>query len=461
MGLIKSAFDIAKQSFDSSVKDSVRDYYRCEGLGEGILMAPGKKVIRQGAHNNGSSDVLSDGSVFDVSAGQCAIVLENGKIHDIVVCYTDEGAGQYQFKTDQVPSFWGTDKFMKNLQKTFTEMIDRAFAGGQTTNTHRLIYLNLRPLMGMKAGAGDIYFRDAEMNTTLTVGVHGTFSYSIADPITFYTTCIKDTSRSFSITEGDGANLQANLKTALQSKLTSTFAVISQMNIPYDQIQGSTDLFINAANEALGDRWSKYGIVLDPVGSNFVLKVDEKDRKRIEEFQTRRTYGGDEQALRGQIVERQLNAMEAAASNEGGATVGLMGMGMMGNVQGMMGMNQMAPPMQPTPPQPAQPNTPSNGSGSTPPQQSSSAPTGNTGWTCSCGSVNQSKFCPGCGAQQPEPPKNETWVCSCGTENNSKFCGNCGSPRPEKATGCTKCGWKPENPQQQVKFCPECGNPLT
>ena len=40
-------------------------------------------------------------------------------------------------------------------------------------------------------------------------------------------------------------------------------------------------------------------------------------------------------------------------------------------------------------------------------------------WTCSCGTVNNGKFCTECAAPRPAE---EGWTCSCGTVNKGKFC---------------------------------------
>lgn len=48
-------------------------------------------------------------------------------------------------------------------------------------------------------------------------------------------------------------------------------------------------------------------------------------------------------------------------------------------------------------------------------------------WKCTCGSINESKFCPECGYPAPPP----VWLCpDCGARNQGKFCTDCGAKRP-------------------------------
>ena len=61
----------------------------------------------------------------------------------------------------------------------------------------------------------------------------------------------------------------------------------------------------------------------------------------------------------------------------------------------------------------------------------------------------------------PIPPVSSDWTCAkCGTVNHEgQFCTNCGTQRPAEAVSyaCSKCGWKPKDPNNLPKFCPECG----
>ena len=138
------------------------------------------------------------------------------------------------------------------------------------------------------------------------------------------------------------------------------------------------------------------------------------------------------------LVGAQADAMKAAASNEGGAMNGFIGMGMAMNAGGMNAQNLFAMGQQQT-------------------QQTASSAPDADGWKCACGATATGKFCPECGSPKPAE---DGWACSCGTVNKGKFCQNCGARKPEGAPlyRCDKCGWEPEDPHNPPKFCPECGD---
>ena len=136
-------------------------------------------------------------------------------------------------------------------------------------------------------------------------------------------------------------------------------------------------------------------------------------------------------------------AMQAAAANEGaGAAMAFMGMNMAQNAGGINAQNLYAMGQQQAAQQPA---------------AAPAAPAAD-GWKCSCGAVNNGKFCTECGAKKPE----DGWTCSCGSVNKGKFCPNCGAKKPDGVPQykCDKCGWEPEDPKNPPKFCPECGDPF-
>ena len=68
--------------------------------------------------------------------------------------------------------------------------------------------------------------------------------------------------------------------------------------------------------------------------------------------------------------------------------------------------------------------------------------------------------------QNPIPPVPSEWMCgNCGNLNHEgQFCTNCGIQRPADMKApvakCSKCGWKPKNPNNLPNFCPQCGSPF-
>lgn len=490
MGLIKMAFS----SVGSTLADQVNEYFRCDGMSQDTMCVTATKVLRGKAVNNGTADYISTGSVFDVAVGQAALLVEDGKVHDMVIADTNDGAGQYKYDSATAPSILGSG--FQDLLPSIKEIGRRFTAGGQATHTMRLIYINLKPMVNNKIGFGKVPFRDGEMNLSLNAQGHGTFEFKIFDPGMFYENCIHDISKPFSRTSGDGEQFISQIKTDMKPKFGIAISKLSSKRIPYDQIIAYADDLAEEMNAVLDTKWTNKGIKLTSLSVE--LNVDDESKERIAKFQEARTAGSDPSLLYAMDRMSINKARETAAGNEGGAMAGFMGMGMAGGsmsqpmsdamYQQQMQMNMMNQQNQQAQynqynQQPAQP---ASASAPAPAQASAAADS----WTCSCGRTNTGRFCAECGSPKPEPKKEEKggWTCECGHQNTGKFCAECGKPQPKpdgwtcscgavnkgkfcpecgakKPAGeplykCDKCGWEPEDPKHPPKFCPECGDPF-
>jgi len=98
MGLIRAAVG----AIGSTLHDQWKEAIRCEDLGNEILM---KKVSTP-------TNVISAGSTIIVQPGQCAIIVDNGKVIDATA---EEGV--YKFDESSTPSF-----FAGQFKNTFKEM---------------------------------------------------------------------------------------------------------------------------------------------------------------------------------------------------------------------------------------------------------------------------------------------------------------------------------------------------
>ena len=140
MGLIK----LIKSSVERTFADSIKEYYRCDNMTNDVLVMPATKVMRNGACNNASDRVITNGSVFDVAAGQAALLIENGKVYDFVLATEDAFAGQYKYDSTVEPSFLAAPSIKEALKVGIQTAKENFMYGGQSHNTMNIIYINLK-----------------------------------------------------------------------------------------------------------------------------------------------------------------------------------------------------------------------------------------------------------------------------------------------------------------------------
>ena len=431
MGLIKMAVGAVGSTF----RDQVLDYFRCDGMDESILVMPAVKVMRNGVVNNASENVISNGSVFDVAVGQCAILVENGKVHDFVVG-TNDTAGQYKYDSSAEPSILGGG--IKDIGGMFSTMMKRFRAGGQSTNTMRLMYVNMLEIHGNKIGIGRVPFMDNRWGVLVQLQGYGTYSYRITHPAVFYEKVCGNFTDTYPRTK-----LAETMKNELLAALQPALAEINPLcKNGYQDIVAMPVKVGEAVNNVMREEWEeRRGITIEAVALAS-LTVDENSQARIEKMDDARVFGNGNVGV-GRMVDAQANAMESAAENQAGAFTGFMGMGMAMN-QGGHNANELLMHQQAQQPVTAQ-NT------AVQPEQD--------GWKCECGKENgKGKFCSECGKPKPVEDK---WMCSCGHESKGKFCSECGRKKPEVFNiKCPSCGFEIKDAEKEPKFCPECGTRL-
>ena len=427
MGLIKAGIG----SLGGTLADQWKEFFYCEAMNKDVLVTKGqKRVSGRSSNTKGNDNIISNGSGIAVADGQCMIIVEQGKI--VEVCAEP---GEYTYDSSTEPSIF-TGSFGESLKQTFQAVGKRFTYGGDTGKDQRVYYFNTKELIDNKFGTPNpIPFRvvDSKIGLDIDVSVrcNGVYSYKIADPLLFYSNVCGNVSGEYRRSE-----LDSQLKTEFISALQPAFAKLSEMGLRPNQMIAHTADMEAAMNEALSSKWSSLRglqVVSIALGS---VTLPEEDAQLIKQLQ-RTAIMRDPTMAAATLVGAQADAMKAAASNEGGAMTGFMGMGMAMNAGGMNAQNLFAMGQQQ--------------------QQAASAPAAN-GWKCNCGATATGKFCPECGS--PKPADGGSWTCSCGTANTGKFCQNCGSKKPAGIPQyrCDKCGWQPEDPTKAPKFCPECGD---
>lgn len=431
MGLIRAVTG----SVLGTLSDQWKEYFYCEAMDSDVLVVKGEKVTTGVIKNNrGNDNIISNGSGIVVADGQCMLIVQQGKI--VEVCAEP---GEFTFDSSSEPSIF-TGNLMDAIGGTIGTMVRRFTYSGDTAKDQRVYYVNLKEIMDNKYGtANPVPFRVVDKNIGLDIDIsvrcHGTYSYKIVDPLLFYANVCGNVSNEFKREEIDNT-LKAELLTALQP----AFAKISMLGIRYSALPGHTTEIVSALNEVLDQKWGQLrGIKIASLAINSIV-ANKEDEEIIKNAQKTAMFKNPSMAA-ATLVEAQSEALKGAASNEGGAMVGFMGMNMAQNAGGVNAQDLYAMSMK--------------DEVSKNKEEHKEPDIKKDEWTCSCGTKNTGKFCIECGK-----PKVEGWICSCGNINKGKFCSECGKQKPAKAPlyRCDKCGYEPEDPYHPSKFCPNCGD---
>ena len=401
MGLIRAALGAA----GGALADQWKEFIYCEALDKDVLVKKGSK--RTKGNNRGDDNIISNGSGIAVADGQCMIIVEQGKV--VEVCAEP---GEFTYDTSTEPSVFA-GSLGDSIIATFKTIGKRFTYGGDTGKDQRVYYFNTKELLDNKFGTPNpIPFRVVDSKIGLDIDVSlrcsGVYSYKISDPLLFYTNVCGNVSQEYRRSE-----LDTTLKTEFIAALQPAFAKLSDMELRPNQIIAHNTELADAMQSELSNKWSGLrGLSVVSVALGSVTLPDE-DAEMIKSAQ-RAAINKDVNMAAATMVTAQAEAMKTAAGNTNGAAMGFMGMNMAGQAGGFNAANLFAMGANQAQAQP----------------QAQAA----AGWTCSCGSVNQGKFCTNCGAKKPA-----------------------GAPIYK----CDKCGFTPADPTNPPKFCPQCGDPFT
>ena len=450
MGLIRAAIS----AVGGTMADQWKEFFICESLDADVLAVKGQKRIgSRSANKKGSDNLITSGSGIAVADGQCALIVEQGKI--VEVCAEP---GEYTYDASTEPTIF-SGNLGSSLDQVFDVIGKRFTYGGDTGKDQRIYYINTKELIDNKFGTPNpVPFRVVDRNIGLDVDVavrcSGVYSYRISNPLLFYANVCGNIEQEYRREE-----LDHQLKTEFISALQPAFAKISDLEIRPNALPGHVTELCDAMNEALTGKWANTrGITVVSVAIG-TIDLPKEDAEMIKQAQ-KTAILRDPMMAAATLTEAQAGAMKTAAGNSAGAMTGFMGMGMAAQNGGMNAQNlyQMGAEMAQHNAGQNQQNVSSQPHMTAPGKGGEKEAAGK--WTCACGAVNEKewKFCQECGKERPQ----EGWICSCGAENKGKFCTECGKPRPKGTPvyQCDKCGWKPEDPKNPPTFCPECGDPF-
>jgi membrane protease subunit (stomatin/prohibitin family) len=423
MGLLKAA----KDAVGGLLAEQWREYFYCDALDNEVLVMKGKKRINgRGSNTKGSENVITNGSVVAVNAGQCMIIVDQGKVAEVCA-----QPGEFVYDTSSEPSVF-TGDLGESLEKTFREIGKRFSFGGEPGKDQRVYYFNVKEIMNNRFGtASPVPFRVVDTNIGLDIDIsircNGMYSFQITDPLLFYENVCGNVTDVFERSE-----IVSQLKTELLTALQPAFAEISAMGVRYSAVPAHTVQLAAALNHVLSESWKgTRGIEMVSMSINSIT-ASEEDEDMIKELQRKAVYRNAGMAA-ATMTEATAEAMKLAAANTGtGPMLAFTGMQMASASGGIQTKELFAMDME-----------------SRRKQESGGVFAGQSGsnWQCGCGARNTGKFCMECGKPRPS----DGWVCTCGTKNTGKFCTECGKPMPA-ATWICSCGATNEG-----KFCSVCG----
>ena len=431
MGLIRAA----SNAIGSTLSDQWLDFFYQDAMPETVLVTKGQRRTdnNRKSANRGNDNIISNGSGIAVADGQCMIIVEQGRIMDVCA-----EPGQYTWNQSSEPSIF-SGSLGDGIVNTFNTAVRRFKHGGDTAKDQRIYYFNIRELKNNKFGtATPIPFRVVDANIGLDIDItlrcNGMYSFRMTDPILFYTNISGNVEREYTRDQIEG-----QMRSEFLNALQPAFGRLSAMGLRYSAIPGHTMELSSALNEILSEQWgATRGISVVSVAINS-LSAPKEDEEMIRNLQ-RKAVMRDPGMAGAALVNAQAEAMKAAASNEGGAMMGFMGLGMAQQAGGM-NANQMFAMHQQNQAQQQQFQQQQ--------QQAQAAPVPQAGgWNCACGVANTGRFCQECGTPRPA---DESWACACGVSNTGRFCQECGTPRP---AGNWKCQCGTDN---SGRFCGECG----
>ena len=402
MGLFKAA----KEAIGTTMHDQWKDIISCENMTNDVLMM--RKTTDTGE--------ITKKSIIRVLPGQCAVIIQNGKVLDATA-----EEGDYLFDESLTPSF-----FAGNFGAVFKDMWQRFTFGGGTPNKQAVYFFNLKEIMDNKFGtATPIPYQDwshpipNQMTGTMSplrveVKCFGKYTFKISDPAVFMSR-IAGTAEEYRKDELC-EQMRSEVIGAFQNVLNELGT--SEHKVPVLELPSSTDEIKRVMDEKVFDQpirdrgLSILGFVVESV------TLDDESNEKIDNYE----LSSNQFMQQGTLTGAYANAVQDAANNEAGAVNGFLGVGMMNMASGgvMGGVSNAAMSGQGT--TTAQPYNPyANQAAETIANAKAVA-------------VNQA-------AQTVQPVQGSQPIVQGATIGTASFCPNCGTPT-NGGNFCTKCGTK-------------------
>ena len=174
MGLIKAFTG----SVSGELANQWKELFVCDSMDNSVLLKRAEhKVSGRSTNTKGDQDVITKGSVVIVNEGQCALLVDSGKIIDLAA-----EPGAYEWEDNGSASI-----FAGNFAAVFKEFGRRFTFGGEKPVQQRVYFVNTKDIIGLKFGTpSPILFRILDQNIGLDMDTNlkcnGNYSLQVTDP---------------------------------------------------------------------------------------------------------------------------------------------------------------------------------------------------------------------------------------------------------------------------------------
>lgn len=209
--------------------------------------------------------------------GQCALVIENGKIIE-----TFETPGEHIFHNESAPTIFGKSG-IKGVMKDIWNRV--GFGGDAPPVSQRVYYLNTRECHGISfsyEGRSTICLMDEErgLDVDCSISCSGMFSYRITEPVQFYKNISGNVVYGYT-----RSKLSNQIRQEFLSALCPTFSLLSEKRIRVSEFPAHTEEMSEAMRTVMSNRWiCLRGIEVVTITFSF-LNVTTYDGKILAEIQ--------------------------------------------------------------------------------------------------------------------------------------------------------------------------------
>lgn len=304
MGFIKAI----QSSISGQYNDQFKEVVRNGGFEEGVII---KKVTTE----NG---VLQDKSRLFVEPGECAILVDNGAIKDII-----SEPGMY-FMDTSAPTLFQTNVF-SGIGSTFMEAIKRIAYQGDTITGQAVFYVNIAEQIGLHFGTSSpILYNDPTWGP-IEIYARGQYAFKVVNPVNLLVNVLG--SNDILRTENLENAIRPYLLSGISSEIASSDLSFADMAKKINELGVKLADDISVKLESLGISLTK--IVIANIDVPDEVKKSMRDRTAIKMKAT--SVNNDEADVYSKLNKAE--AMKDLANNPSSSGTTMMGMNM-GNMFG-------------------------------------------------------------------------------------------------------------------------------